>query len=53
MSGVMDEKYKATYRYKLANWVSELLWLELLFDIASIILFAWATTRVLILYATS
>lgn len=53
MSGALDETFKSTYRYKFSDWVSEQLWLELLFDIASIILFAWATTKVLILYATS
>lgn len=50
MWGALNEQFKLTRRYKLSNWVSEQLWLELLFDLASIGAFAWATTKILILY---
>ena len=51
MWGAMNKSFKLTNRYIASNWISEQLWLELLLDLGSIILFAWATAKVLILYA--
>lgn len=41
---------KKTNRYKIAEWFSEAMWLEMLFDIISIGSFALATVKVLMLY---
>lgn len=51
MWGANKPEFKSSYRYKFSGWVSEQLWLELLLDIGSIIFFAWATCKVLMLYA--
>ena len=52
MWGAMTPTFKTTCRYKFSDWVSEQLWLELLFDIASVSAFAWATVKVLLIYAS-
>jgi hypothetical protein len=36
-----------TRRYKISNWLSMAFWLEMLFDLSSIVLFVYATFRVL------
>jgi hypothetical protein len=48
MWGALKETFKSSRRYKFSDWVSEQLWIELFFDIASISLFAWATLRILV-----
>ena len=50
MWGAMKPEFKSTRRYNTANWVSEQFWLDLLFDVASIGVFAWATIEVMMLY---
>jgi hypothetical protein len=44
--GELDDTFCTTKRYKLSEWVSTALWLELLFDAGTIALFAFATVSV-------
>jgi hypothetical protein len=50
MLGCQKPAFKSSLRYRLSDWLSEQLWLEVLFDLASMGLFAWATARTLLLY---
>jgi hypothetical protein len=45
--GEEDTKMQKKKRYKISDWLSEAFWMEILFDLASIALFAWATILVL------
>ena len=45
--GEEDAKIRKKRRYKISDWLSEAFWLEILFDLASIALFTWATIFVL------
>lgn len=45
--GEEDAEIQKKIRYKISSWLSDAFWLELLFDLASIALFTWATTLVL------
>jgi hypothetical protein len=45
--GELHECVQKTLRYRISNWVSEQIWLEISFDIFSIGAFAWATVAVL------
>lgn len=46
--GELSEAFQCTRRYKVSDWLSEQFWLELCFDIGSIVTFAWATVWVLV-----
>jgi hypothetical protein len=48
--GELDEDFQNTRRYKVSEWLSEAMWLEMCFDILSIGSFGWATMRILVLY---
>ncbi len=48
--GELEKSFDKTKRYKVANWFSLAMWLEMLFDIISIGSFALATVMVLIWY---
>ena len=48
MWGAMNEDFKSEKRYTLSDWYSEQLWIEIVFDILSIVVFAWSTVLVLI-----
>lgn len=41
--GELDENFQKTRRYRIAEHVSDAMWLEMLFDILSIVAFALAT----------
>lgn len=41
----------ATKRFKISDYVSEALWLELIFDGVTVLLFGWATTKLLFIVA--
>lgn len=38
---------RATKRFKISDYVSEALWLELIFDGTTVLLFGWATSKLL------
>ena len=48
--GELKEVFQKTIRYKVSEWFSEAMWLEMTFDILSIGSFSWATIKVLSLY---
>ncbi len=45
--GELDASVKAKKRYKVADWLSEAFWLELLFDLVTLVLFGVATALAL------
>jgi len=47
--GEVEPVKKKTKRYAISDWLSEAYWLELLFDLASIVFFLIATVRVLMI----
>lgn len=49
MFGCLKPTFKSTWRYAFSDWISEQLWLELLFDVTSITAFVWATYKTLML----
>jgi len=50
MWGALKPEFKQSKRYKFFNRLSELIWPELLLDVASIAAFTWATVKVLFLF---
>jgi len=48
--GELDEAFQKTRRHKVSEWLSEAMWLEMIFDLISIGFFVWATLKILILY---
>ena len=42
-AGELKESFKSKFRFRAADFVSEAFWLELSFDIISIVAFAWGT----------
>jgi preprotein translocase subunit SecY len=48
--GAANVEFKTSWRYKISDWLSEQLWVEILLDTLTIGLFAWATARVLIMF---
>jgi hypothetical protein len=48
MWGALRDEFKTTIRYKISDWISEQLWIELIIDLVSIGLFVCATSRVLL-----
>jgi hypothetical protein len=51
--GASNAGFQKSLRYRLCGWVTEQYWLELLFDVGAITLFAWATVQVLLDYVAS
>ncbi len=45
--GEVDPPFQTRRRYKVAAWLSEQFWIDLVVDVVSIVLFAWATYRAL------
>ena len=50
--GELKKEFMETRRYKISNWLSEAMWLEISFDIITIVSFVSATVYVLIVYVT-
>lgn len=46
--GELYHEFQRTRRYKMSDCLSEQLWLEMCFDIGSVVTFAWATVWVLL-----
>jgi len=44
--GELSPAFCKSRRHRAADWISTALWLELLFDLGTVALFAWATVRV-------
>jgi hypothetical protein len=47
----LKPELRASRRFKFSDYVSEALWLELLFDGTTLLLFGWATIRLLFVVA--
>ena len=39
--------------YKIVKNISEMFWIDIVFDIGTLVLFAWATIKVMLVFATS
>lgn len=48
--GALKSEFKNTWRYRISDWLSEQLWVEIGLDISTIGLFGLATARVLVLF---
>ncbi|MBK8947175.1 MAG: hypothetical protein IPM32_18195 [Ignavibacteriae bacterium] len=52
MKGALQPQFKNKRRYKFSDWLSDQLFIEIAFDLISIILFLIATYKVLIIYSS-
>lgn len=50
--GELRADFKLTRRYRCADWISEQFWIDIVFDVVTILLFAYPTYRALIGMAT-
>ena len=50
--GELYPTFRSTRRYRVSDWISVALWLELLFDLGTILLFARATLRMMAIFTT-
>ena len=46
--GELYSDFQSTRRHRVSDWLSEQLWLEMCFDIGSVVMFAWATVWMLL-----
>jgi hypothetical protein len=45
--GLVEKQFQRTVRYRVSDWISEQLWLEMALDGVTIVAFVWATWKVL------
>lgn len=51
-AGPDDAKARGGWTYRSFRWLSDQFWMDLIFDVGSLILFGWATVKTLLIFAS-
>jgi hypothetical protein len=51
--GSFDAAYRGTRRFSFFHWLVQQFWLDIVLDLTTIVLFGWATWRMLTVFGTS